>query len=583
MATVPLSGSNIRFLSGVPFSNDYKHTRWFDTITEQATYFDNKPIVHSMSEAIFQRIEGKHFISVNKGIDSLWGTNYIMFQNAQYNGKWFYAFVTHLERKSAMTTYVHFEIDVLQTWRFAFNFKPSYVVREHCPLWNSDGSPVVNTVDEGLNYGQEYVTKQVSQVIPFDNVFFLVIACKKRMDVNGDKITPVLNGGIQPLTYYIHPFKMDGSIPSVSVDGMGQTLSSVKDVLTALYTSTDAVNNVVSLYITEHMGNNSLSFSMSEFEPVNIQNVDSGTNFVTLYVKNLPNYKLLSKNLGSKYDGFTTPTESKLLMYPYTVTLLTDLKGNVQEIKNEYIQTNDLELTIKGSMGVSNKVSYNVKNYLLDDATISNGEVNLLHAIINNSSNDVPIITDLLSAYIQGNRNSLENQKNSLMFNGYMNILGGVNSGVSSAMSRNLTGVAGAGLDIMQGTGNTILQIQGMQAKQKDIGNVPPSIAKMGGNTAFDYGNNVKGIYVIKKEITPEYRKKLTDFFHMYGYKMNEVKYPNFHTRQHFNYVQTQNCNIIADFNHADLQELKNVFDNGITLWHTDDVGNYTLDNGVIA
>jgi hypothetical protein len=457
------------------------------------------------------------------------------------------------------------------------------VVREHCPLWNSDGSPVVNTVDEGLNYGQEYVTKQVSQVIPFDNVFFLVIACKKRMDVNGDKITPVLNGGIQPLTYYIHPFKMDGSIPSVSVDGMGQTLSSVKDVLTALYTSTDAVNNVVSLYITEHMGNNSLSFSMSEFEPVNIQNVDSGTNFVTLYVKNLPNYKLLSKNLGSKYDGFTTPTESKLLMYPYTVTLLTDLKGNVQEIKNEYIQTNDLELTIKGSMGVSNKVSYNVKNYLLDDATISNGEVNLLHAIINNSSNDVPIITDLLSAYIQGNRNSLENQKNSLMFNGYMNILGGVNSGVSSAMSRNLTGVAGAGLDIMQGTGNTILQIQGMQAKQKDIGNVPPSIAKMGGNTAFDYGNNVKGIYVIKKEITPEYRKKLTDFFHMYGYKMNEVKYPNFHTRQHFNYVQTQNCNIIADFNHADLQELKNVFDNGITLWHTDDVGNYTLDNGVIA
>jgi hypothetical protein len=26
MATVPLSGTNIRLLSGVPFSNDYKHS-----------------------------------------------------------------------------------------------------------------------------------------------------------------------------------------------------------------------------------------------------------------------------------------------------------------------------------------------------------------------------------------------------------------------------------------------------------------------------------------------------------------------------------------------------------------------------
>jgi hypothetical protein len=581
MATVPLSGTDIRFLSGVPFTNDYKHTRWFDTITQQIAYFDSKPIVHSMSEATFQRIEGKHFISVNRSIDSLWNTNYLLFRNSQYNNKWFYAFVTKLEYKNTGTTYVHFQIDVFQTWKFQMNFKPSFIAREHCKLWNDDGTPVINTVEEGLHYGSDYVSKQVRQVIPFDNVFFLVIGCKKRMDVNGNKIEPVLNGGIQPLTYYVHPFKMDGSIPSISVDGSSQTLSSVKDVLKALYTSTDAVNNVVSLYITEHAGTNSLSFSMSEFEPVNVQD-DTGTNFVTLYVKNLPTYKLLVKNLGNKYDGFTQPKESKLLMYPYTLTILTDLKGNQQEIKNEYIQDTELELTIKGSIGVSNKVSYNVKNYLLDDATISNGEINLQHAIINNNPNDVPIITDLLSAYIQGNRNSLENQKNSIMFNGYMNIMGGFNAGASSAMQRNVFGVIGSGLDIVQGTGNSILQMQGLQAKQKDIANIPPSIAKMGGNTAFDYGNNIKGLYVIKKEITAEYRKKLSDFFNMFGYKVHEVKTPNFHTRQYWNYVQTENCQIAGNFNNSDLNEMKQIFDNGITLWHTDDIGNYSLENEVL-
>jgi hypothetical protein len=128
MATVPLSGTNIRFLSGVPLNSDYKHTRWFDTQTAQEDYFLSKNVVHSMPQATFQRIEGKNFISVNTNIDSLWSTNYVMFQNASYNTKWFYAFVTKLEYKNAGTTYVHFDIDVLQTWMFSMTFKPSYIM-----------------------------------------------------------------------------------------------------------------------------------------------------------------------------------------------------------------------------------------------------------------------------------------------------------------------------------------------------------------------------------------------------------------------------------------------------------------------
>jgi hypothetical protein len=124
--------------------------------------------------------------------------------------------------------------------------------------------------------------------------------------------------------------------------------------------------------------------------------------------------------------------------------------------------------------------------------------------------------------------------------------------------------------------------LQGIQAKQKDIANMPPQMVKMGSNTAFDYGNNVQGLYIIKKQITSEYRKKLSDYFGMFGYKVNEVKIPNFHTRKSWNYVQTSACTILGNFNNEDLNELKSVFDNGITLWHTDDVGNYSLDNGVI-
>ena len=107
MATLPLSGSNIKFLTGVPFSNDYKNTIRFDDTTSQYNYFINRKIVHSMGDAVFVRDEGKGYISANAPIDKLLETNYLMFQNQHYNSKWFYAFVTKLERKNQ---------NVWQTW-----------------------------------------------------------------------------------------------------------------------------------------------------------------------------------------------------------------------------------------------------------------------------------------------------------------------------------------------------------------------------------------------------------------------------------------------------------------------------------
>jgi hypothetical protein len=133
--------------------------------------------------------------------------------------------------------------------------------------------------------------------------------------------------------------------------------------------------------------------------------------------------------------------------------------------------------------------------------------------------------------------------------------------------------------DGIQTAGNSIFELQAITAKIKDIDNVPPQLSKMGGNTYFDYGNGLTGVWVIKKEITDEYRKKLSDFFKMYGYKVNELKVPNLHTREHFNYVQTAGANLTGNIPNRDLDRLKNIFDNGITLWHGDYVLDYSKAN----
>lgn len=598
MATVPLSGTNIRLLSNVPFSNDYKNTRWFDTKASQENYFTNKPVVHSMSQANFQRIDGYHYVAVNENIDDLWGTNYLMFQNAQYNNKWFYAFVTKLEYVQKNTTKVHFQIDVFQTWKFDMNFKPSFVVREHCKLWNADGSPVINTIDEGLNYGVEYDTVYAKHFELNEGYRWLVMVTKTPVHTEGEKgIDPSYIGVPQPLSYYAVPFK-GNKTPTILLGSNDYAVTQPTRILKELYTNEKATNNIVSLFVSEHIGL-SVDVRLSSGGTPDVMTINHSNATVSsvviqdsslymLHIKGLENFNAKVTSISEdKYASYTKPKESKLLMYPYTVLVLDDFRGSRMEYKNEYIEEKGIKITTKGSLGVTNKVSYGIDKYSTRGTETVYQKTNNEHALFNTSSNDIPIINDMLTAFLQGNKNSIENQKSSILFNGSMNAVSNGLSMLGSLPKNPVAPVdplalAQGAVNMTQGVGNTVLELQGIEAKQQDIANMPPQIGKMGSNTSYDYGNGYSGVWVIKKQIKPEYQEILGNFFNMFGYKVNRVKTPNFHTRKYWNYVETKNCNITGNFNNNDLQELKAVFDNGITFWHTDDIGNYSLENEVL-
>ena len=598
MATVPISGTSIRLMSGIPFNADYKNTRWFDNLSQQTSYFNSRNTVHSMTNASFQRIEGRHFIKVNKSIDDLWGTNYLTFLN---RNKRFYAFVTQLEYINDGLTHVHFQIDVLQTWLFEMNFKPSYVVREHRPLWNSDGTPVINTIDEGLNYGTEYDNRLTSRLINQLNGGYrwLVIVMKTPFS-SDNEVEGKYIGSPQPLTYYIVPFKENNRgidiTPTVFISNESYPVSPPTRILSELYKEEKAVNNVVSLYITEYTGIRTTYTEGVDGLPdiITFPHIQSGGNSdveissiggdgLTAIKVNMVNrfYTEEIEISSNKYSHFADVNESKLLMSPYTSLVFDDFRGNRTEYKLEHINNRKLIVQVKGSLGLSNNVSYGIKDYNSYDETYANQRSNE-NALISNTPNDLPVINDMLAAFLQGNRNSIQNQKNSVVWNGVMSAIGSTIGGTSSAMSGNAVGVAQSGANIVKGAGDTVLQLQGIQAKQNDISNIPPQISNMGSNTAYDFGNGYRGIYILRKQIKVEYRRILGEFFKMFGYKTNRVKIPNFHTRKHFNYVQTESCVITGNFNNEDMQELKSIFDNGITLWHTNDIGNYSLSNEVI-
>lgn len=69
--------------------------------------------------------------------------------------------------------------------------------------------------------------------------------------------------------------------------------------------------------------------------------------------------------------------------------------------------------------------------------------------------------------------------------------------------------------------------------------------------------------------VRKEYAIRLDGYFDMFGYKTNMVKLPNVTGRQNWNFVKTIDCYIEGDtVPQDDLNEIKNLFNNGIRIWH---------------
>lgn len=95
------------------------------------------------------------------------------------------------------------------------------------------------------------------------------------------------------------------------------------------------------------------------------------------------------------------------------------------------------------------------------------------------------------------------------------------------------------------------------------------SIGTNAGMLGYGYQNSdVFTRYTIKSQ----FAQRIDEYFDMYGYKTNRLKLPNLSNRPNWNYVKTIGANIVPTTGHGvpqeDLQEIKAIFDNGVTLWH---------------
>ncbi len=292
----------------------------------------------------------------------------------------------------------------------------------------------------------------------------------------------------------------------------------------------------------------------------------------TAYVEVLPttvNEPASSKSLGNKptsLDGYT-PRNQKLLTYPYCYIGFTPANGNHKIFKYEDFSSTSCSFSVMSEISPSPQVAFVPKNY-----KITSGE-NYGEVVYITGYPTISYKTDVYNAWLAQNSEiiSLNMAQEQLNYEVQANKSG---AGLLGQMISMATGNVGAlgnfmtgAIDLASQDKKHELNIQ-MQMAQIEKQKLIPDQASMGstGSTLMGY-NRFKYISA-KYTIRSEFAQRIDKYFDMYGYLTNDRKIPNLNNRPNWNYVKTIGANIVGDIPQIDLQAIKDIFDNGVTLWH---------------
>lgn len=311
--------------------------------------------------------------------------------------------------------------------------------------------------------------------------------------------------------------------------------------------------------------------------------------------------------------------EPKLYTFPFRYFMITDYMNTPLVVKPELCENKTLKLRVKATnIATESKYNLYVNGYKGD----YNGNLN---GIVNNSPLMLPVLSSAYSQFLatssasfnQGNINAmLENDlslkqglaTNSLNYrqNTTNNYMQGISSGlgaIASLLSLNFGGVVNGAMGVVQSginqhfntlsnnLNNSQLKEQNKlsnfevssmaNAKTTDLLNTPNSIKTSGNDTLFNLVNSNRKIDIIEFGLDFRYKHRIYDYFVKYGYKVNKWEKINVNSRRYFNFIKTNTCNIVGDeIPHEYLEEIKDIFNRGVTIWHVDNeanIGDYSV------
>ena len=530
-----------------PIEKDNLNQMNFSNATAQYNYFNS--LTHLTADNFtYQRKEG--IIRYPEHIDNLLGYNYVMYQNEAYTNKWFYAFITNMEYVNDKMTNITIKTDVFQTWQFDLIYKRSYVEREHV---NNDTAGL-HTIPEGLETG-EYIAG-TKGIFDWSNSIFDDWSIVMSVTPDSDLFPSVNNrwyGGVFSGTVFI---EFSGSYVSHA------------GVFIKAMNSASKLDAITSIFMYPKIALDTESYSFTFGQTV----VNCGL------LKSSEDAETISIPIGEKPTtlGSYTPRNKKLLTSDYTYLLVDNGVGGVKKYNFEDFASGNSPTIIFDFMSnvtPSGSVIYAPKKYKGVSGT------NTLESF---SGGKYPICSWSGDPYT----NWLTQSGINRTFNFGRDAIGlGIGAGTLAlgAATGNplltLSGVSG----LTTGVGTTVNDIVDDIKERKQHQIAPPELTgnESLGDVIFAYQRTVPKYYYM--HIKEEYATIIDKFFDMYGYKVSNVKVPNVTGRTNWNYVKTININLEGDIPEADLQEIKNIFNNGVTIWHNPSTYlDYSQSNAIV-
>lgn len=498
MNIVPLTPlTSVKVLSNVPLDNTYKDTLKFSSVSNQISYFTGKKKYEYVN---LSPIKMQNRIRLPINADSLYDCNYIMFQNANFTNKWFYAFIKSIDFININMCEIEIEIDVLQTWQFNYTVKPSYVVREHANV-DTVGS---NLVTESIDYG--FYKEETAETTPYFDSYVAVLSTS--FDPTQEEVGGYRGGLYTGLSYI--PF---------------------------LVNNTEQVQQLNALLGTITTANKSESITSIFMMPT-----EFFTNESTPILKRFDATKQVTK------IGSYIPKNKKLLTYPYNFLYVFTTEGTNAIYRYEFFQNpTSCGFNIQCAMSCNPEI-------ILEPIAYQNQQFNIDESLTLGGFPQCAYSIDSFKAYLSQNASGIA-----------LNLL---NTGVNMATGSPSNVIGGT-----IGLASTVNSV--VQASQR-----PPITKGVQGNSTFT-GTREKNFYFVNKHVSEEYAKIIDEYFSMFGYATNRVKEPNITGRPSWNYVKTDKANIIGSVPFNDLSTIKSIFNNGVTFWHGDWVGDYNRNNEV--
>ena len=567
---ISIDPSSTITLCKTPLEADQNNQLTFANASAQESYFNGLTGNKVFTEYTYVRQENS--INLEIPYDQCIGYNYLFYKNSNFSNKYFYCFITDYQYVNENTTKVFIKTDVYQTWVFQLDYKKCFVEREHV-INDTRG---LHTLPEALEIGDMVINGDVTDAYATDYDDMLVIAgiseepTDMGISVSPNQLASASFNGM-PSSIYLVGASISNGIQSIinliDFAGKGEAVKFVflapkgcfgygnvhYTTVTWSFTrdgTTKTVNNVLYPSSSHATGRNNSANPLGDYN----------------YTK--PNY------LGGTDTYY--PKNNKMLCWPFTSLNVSNNAGQTVNYRWEDFTGTSAQFSAYSAVcpGMSIKLEpRNYKNIINDtengcDYGLTGAKYpicNFTSDIFTNWQTQNGLNLSTLGEVIGVDLPNVQLGANSMAgINALMDV--GLNAYEDLSPTSGAINLAGNIYDSVQQRYKASL-IPDQARGNINAGDVMYSLK----HTCFTF---------IPVSCKKEYAIICDNYMSMYGYKVSTIKIPEMTSRPNWNYVKTIGCNFEGNIPQPDLQEIRNIFDKGITLWHNPSTfENYDVDN----